>query len=296
MGAAPGNTLLNIQNNQPMLRNTAATLLLSLLLSAPPLTGCTRQGWSQGTYIWDSRALLNSSERPQELDRLRQQGMTHLLVGLSAAQVNDPDSPAALRALVRQAHARNQKVVLLLGDPAWINPRDRLQLVALIRRFRRMPFDGLHLDLEVEQLGWPVPATRLQHWLDTLRAAAAVSPWPLSISSHPRWFEPAANESAVPADPCVPCELQGVSAVNLMLYSRNASRVSERTRAIAQRWPQLHFRLAQSVEAGLEPGLSWAGSSVGTLHSQMQRWRSELAPDGIGGVDWQDWASYPKEP
>ena len=278
-----------------MLLKPAATILISLLLTTWPLTGCARQPWSQGTYIWDSRALLDKRERPRELQRLRQEGMTHLLVGLSAGQARDPGSPAALSALVRQAHAGGQRVLLLLGDPAWIKPAHRIELVALIRRFRNVPFDGLHLDLEVEQLGWPVPAERLQQWLDTLTAAQQASPWPLSISSHPRWFEPG-NGTDRPAEPCVPCNLKGLAAVNLMLYSRNTVQVNERTLAIAHRWPQLHFRLAQSVEAGLEPQLSWHGSSAGALHLQMQRWRGALAPDGIGGIDWQDWAAYPKEP
>ena len=81
-----------------------------------------------------------------------------------------------------------------------------------------------------------------------------------------------------------------------MLYSRNAERVTERTLSIAQRWPELQFRLAQSVEAGMEPGLSWNGSTAGALQIQMKRWRAVLEPNGIKGLDWQDWASYPKEP
>lgn len=273
-----------------MLFKPAATILISLLLS-----GCARQPWSQGTYIWDSRALLNPQQRPRELQQLRHQGMTHLLVGLSAAQARDPSSPAALNTLVRQAHASGQRVLLLLGDPAWITPTQRFELVALIRRFRHVPFDGLHLDLEVEQLGWPVPAERLQQWLETLTAAQQASPWPLSISSHPRWFEPGSGKDR-PTEPCVPCNLQGLASVSLMLYSRNTARVNERTLEIARRWPQLQFRLAQSVEAGLEPGLSWNGSSAGALQLQMQRWRGALAADGINGIDWQDWAAYPKEP
>lgn len=274
---------------------TATAVLLSLLLGASPLTGCAKQSWSQGTYIWDSRALLDPRERPRELERLRHQGMTHLLVGLSAEQVREPASAAALTALVRQAKAGGQQVLLLLGDPAWITPGGRPQLLELIRRYSGVELDGLHLDLEVEQLGWPVPAERLQHWLDTLKAARQVSPWPVSISSHPRWFEPGNNPDQ-PSTPCVPCELEGLAAVNLMLYSRNTARVNARTQAIARRWPQLHFRLAQSVEASVEPGLSWHGSSAGALALQMQRWREALAPDGIGGIDWQDWANYPKEP
>ena len=277
---------------------TATALLVSLLLAATPNTGCARQtsipAWNQGAYIWDSTALLSSQQRSKELQRLQDQQMRHLLIGLSATQVRSADSSAALRDLIREAHARGQQVLLLLGDPAWINPTDRPQLMALIRRFQNVPFDGMHLDLEVEQLGWPVPAARLQDWLNTVKEAKTRSPWPLSISAHPRWFEP--NTTDQPGKPCVPCGLTGLAAVNLMLYSRNAERVTERTLSIAQRWPELQFRLAQSVEAGMEPGLSWNGSTAGALQIQMKRWRAVLEPKGIQGLDWQDWASYPKEP
>jgi hypothetical protein len=238
--------------------------------------------------------LLSSPQRSKELQRLQDQQMTHLLIGLSATQVRSPESSGALNDLIRDAHARGQSVLLLLGDPAWITPTDRPQLMALIQRFQSVPFDGLHLDLEVEQLGWPVPSERLQDWLNTLKEAQQRSPWPLSISAHPRWFEP--NAEDVPGKPCVPCALKGLAAVNLMLYSRNAERVTERTLLIAQRWPELQFRLAQSVEAGMEPGLSWNGSTAGALQMQMKRWHAVLQPNGIRGIDWQDWASYPKEP
>ena len=63
--------------------------------------------------------------------------------------------------------------------------------------------------------------------------------------------------------------------------------------AIARRWPKLRLRLAQSVEAGLEPGLSWQGSTAGALQVQVQRWRQQLGPDGVGGIDWQDWQAFP---
>ena len=93
--------------------------------------------------------MLSSQQRSKELQRLQDQQMTHLLIGLSATQVRTADSGAALSDLIREAHGRGQRVLLLLGDPAWINPADRPKLMALIRRFQNVPFDGLHLDLEV---------------------------------------------------------------------------------------------------------------------------------------------------
>jgi len=247
--------------------------------------------WSQGTYIWNSAALLDPLRRDRELQDLREAGMGELLVGLNGAQVRAGAATLRqLEALIARCHARGLRVQLLLGDPAWILPGGRPELLALIARYRGLGFDGLHLDLEVEQLGWPVPAQRLRDWIATLQAAARVSPWPLTISSHPRWFE-----NPDPAVPCVPCAIGStVKEINLMLYQRNAERTGSRAIGIARRWPALRFRLAQSVEPGLEPGLSWYGSTPGVLQQQMQAWRQRLSPDGISGIDWQDWQSYPR--
>ena len=78
-----------------------------------------------------------------------------------------------------------------------------------------------------------------------------------------------------------------------MIYTRNPQRSTARALAIARRWPKLRLRLAQSVEAGLEPGLSWQGSTARALQVQVQRWREQLGPDGVGGIDWQDWQAFP---
>lgn len=277
--------------------STLVALLLALAgLPAHAAPGFTAAGrtaqarWSQGTYIWNSTALLDPQRREAELDALQQAGMQELLVGLSGPQVNAGSSThRQLEELIRRAHRRGLRVELLLGDPQWILPAHRQELLALIQRYRQLGFDGLHLDLEVEQLGWPVPPQRLRDWIATVRAAARQSPWPLRISSHPRWFEQPA-----PPGPCLPCALSPQQQVSLMIYQRNPERAGARAVAIARRWPRLRFRLAQSVEPGLEPGLSWHGSSAGQLQTQVQRWRRELAPDGIGGIDWQDWAAYPR--
>jgi hypothetical protein len=235
--------------------------------------------------------LLDPQRRDRELQDLREAGMGELLVGLTGAQVKAGAATVRqLQALIARCHARGVRVQLLLGDPEWILPGGRPDLLALIARYRGLDFDGLHLDLEVEQLGWPVPAQRLRDWIATLQAAARVSPWPLTISSHPRWFE-----NTDPALPCFPCSMgSSVKQINLMIYQRNPDRAASRALRIAGRWPALRFRLAQSVEPGLEPGLSWYGSTPGALQELMQIWRQRLAPDGFSGIDWQDWQSYPR--
>ena len=264
------------------------------------LLGVTREYWSlastagdwrQGTYVWDSRRLLQAGSRRAELRDLRRAGMQRIYLGLSAAQVADiPLLRQRLQSSLDEAHAQGLEVALLLGDPAWLEPAGRQGLLDLLGQLQGLPFDALHLDLEVEQLGWPVPDSRLQDWLDTLAAVASLNPWPLELSSHHRWF--AAPQTG---QTCVPCALpqRGVQQVSLMIYTRNAERSAELAEQIAQRWPALRFRLAQSVEPQLSAEESWAGVPARQLQQQVERWRVRLQPVGVTGIDWQDWTHYP---
>lgn len=260
--------------------------------AGPEQASPDQAGWTQGAYIWDSAALLDATQRPAQLSALAQAGISQLNVSLDKVQVSQMSTTLpALRALVEQAHRRSMRVNLLLGDPAWIKPSQRGELTELIARLREVPFDGLHLDLEVEQLGWPVPDQRLRDWLATLQAAHQASPWPLMISSHPRWFSEEARRQ-----PCVPCALPaaGVSQVSLMIYTRNPTSSSQRIAAIARQWPALHLRLAQSIEPDQPADLSWADASHDQLQRQASDWREQLAPAHVGGIDWQSWTYYPR--
>ncbi|MNR44247.1 hypothetical protein D3C85_1629620 [compost metagenome] len=121
--------------------------------------------------------------------------------------------------------------------------------------------------------------------------AAAQSPWPVEISSHHRWFaEPR------PGQTCVPCALPdaGVRQVSLMIYTRNPKNSARTAEQIAQRWPDLQFRLAQSTEPQLDATESWAGASTEQLQRQTSAWREQLQPRGIAGIDWQAWRDFPK--
>ncbi|SHL05106.1 hypothetical protein [Phytopseudomonas punonensis] len=257
-----------------------------------PAQVATQAQWNQGVYIWDSTALLDPSQRPGQLSTLQQAGISQLHVGLTSLQVADiRRTHQAMRELIQAAHAKGMQVSLLLGDPDWMKPRQRHGLIDLIGKLRDLPFAALHLDLEVEQLGWPVPDGRLRDWLDTVREAKAAAPWPLNLSSHPRWFDEQANRQ-----PCVPCELQriGVGEISLMIYTRNPQSSANRALAIAKQWPALKLRLAQSVEADQPADLSWADASHEQLQQQVVNWQNALRPAGVGGIDWQSWTDYPR--
>lgn len=275
------------------MRSILPALCLPLLV-ALSLTAQAAQAekWSQASYVWDSEALLEPGQRPAELDALRNAGMDKIYLGLKAAQIKDLGTTRQrLEQLLRDAAGKGVQVSLLLGDPSWIEPPERHQLTDLLAKLRGLAFISLHLDLEVEQLGVPVPDQRLKDWLETLRVASSVSPWPVEISSHHRWFA-----DPKPGQTCVPCALPdaGVRQVSLMIYTRNPNNSARMAEQIARRWPDLQFRLAQSTEPQLDATESWAGASTEQLQHQSSAWREQLQPLGIAGIDWQAWRDFPK--
>ena len=264
-------------------------LLVVLSLTAQ---AAQAEKWSQASYVWDSEALLDPGQRPAELDALRNAGMDKIYLGLKAAQIKDLGTTRQrLEQLLRDAAGKGVQVSLLLGDPSWIEPPERHQLTDLLAKLKGLAFSSLHLDLEVEQLGVPVPDQRLKDWLETLRVASSVSPWPIEISSHHRWFA-----DPKPGQTCVPCALPGagVRQVSLMIYTRNPNNSARMAEQIARRWPDLQFRLAQSTEPQLDATESWAGASTEQLQHQSSAWREQLQPLGIAGIDWQAWRDFPK--
>lgn len=264
-------------------------LLVVLSLTAQ---AAQAEKWSQASYVWDSEALLDPGQRPAELDALRNAGMDKIYLGLKAAQIKDLGTTRQrLEQLLRDAAGKGVQVSLLLGDPSWIEPPERHQLTDLLAKLKGLAFSSLHLDLEVEQLGMPVPDQRLKDWLETLRVASSVSPWPVEISSHHRWFA-----DPKPGQTCVPCALPdaGVRQVSLMIYTRNPNNSARMAEQIARRWPDLQFRLAQSTEPQLDATETWAGVSTEQLQHQSSAWREQLQPLGIAGIDWQAWRDFPK--
>lgn len=248
--------------------------------------------WIQAAYVWDSTALLSPRSRTGELSKLRLLGFNRIYLGLTAGQLEDLALLGFRVAdLVSEARAMGIAVDLLLGDPAWIQTGHRGDLIALIRKLRSLPFERLHLDLEVEQLQWPAPDKLLQDWIQTLGAAVKASPWPVSLVSHHRWFAPGQS-----GDRCVPCVLPdlGIRQVSLMIYSTNQTRTADLAAGISQGWPGLTFTLAQSVEPDLPAANSWHGHSAHSLNRKSQIWKHLMSPSGIAGLEWQDWSAYPE--
>ncbi|QEY60194.1 TolC family protein [Pseudomonas sp. C27(2019)] len=251
------------------------------------------QSWSTAAYIWDTSVLLDREQRAEQVESLARAGFNHVYLGFNAAQVSNIESlNLEITQLIHKLKQSGFTVDLLLGDPQWLLKEQRSDLLQLIDTFSALPFDNLHLDLEVEQLGWPVPESRLHDWLQTLEAASQRSPWPVTLVSHHRWF--AAQQRF--ANVCVPCALPGlnIESVTLMLYSTAEQSVITRTAKMLDAWPELQLYLAQSVETDLPKENSWSGSSPAELTKLTIRLRDHLKPRGLAGVAWQDWAQYPR--
>lgn len=251
------------------------------------------QLWSSAAYIWDTSTLLKQSQRSAQINSLLQAGFNHVYLGFNAEQISQLSilGPEVTQ-VIQQLKQRGFTVDLLLGDANWLLKENRHELLQLIDTFAGYPFDHLHLDLEVEQLGWPVPESRLNDWLHTLKAAVQHSPWPITLVSHHRWFATEQRTAKV----CIPCALPdlNISGATLMLYSTAERSVIERTAQMLKAWPELQLQLAQSVEADLAKENSWRGSTAAELNKLNTSLRDQLQPLGLAGIAWQDWAHYPQ--
>ena len=251
----------------------------------------TDSNWQKAVYIWDSHSLLTPETRTQTLKTLNNAGFDTIYIGLTADQLDIPDLEQRLNDTVREASELGLHSDLLLGEPLWITEEHRDALSRILSQLSSVNFRALHLDLEVEQLGWPVPDAKLRSWLSTLETATKNSPWPVSIVAHHRWFSGKEFSQAV----CIPCELPslGIRDVSLMIYTTNSSRIHDLTSEVHGRWPELNFLVVQSIEPQLPSKNSWHGLQRDKLTELMNQWQEQWQHLGISGMAWQAWQYYP---
>ena len=235
---------------------------------ARPATG--PMGW----YVWDGESLL---AHPDRLTRLPPSTGRLLLSWRSATLdrvAREPSQQVALRSLLGQLRERGWRVEWLLGEPSWVRPDRRADLLQLLRRFGDWPFDALHLDLERSQL----PAQDQGMWdvwvIDTLRAVREATAWPLHLTTHYRELtEARLGQRLLDA---------GVSEVTAMVY------VTRSERAL-----QLARQALDAAPAGLQVALAWSMEpELDEQHSHFQRGRAAAL------ARWQAWhrslSSHPR--
>ena len=242
-------------------------------------------------YLWNFGEI---QARPNFWKKAKKLRIKRILLSLNARQINAAVSkPAPIKNFLQNARRNKISVELLLGDPYWILPEERPHLLKIIKQLKHLHFDGLHLDIEPEQLNEvQVDKNMLEEFVETIRKAAAVSPWPVAASIHHRYLSPESTHGV-----CILCQFAkiGVREVTVMYYSVNVANVAAAMQSAMQQFPDLRFSLAQSLERELEPENSYAHKPQATFRRAMQQLQNQLqAPnfDGLAIQSWKDWEAY----
>lgn len=237
-----------------------------------------------GFYIWDIEPLLTAPQA--QLDALERAGARRILISLTAQQLQDPELEQKLGQLVQKIRARGLRTEWLLGDISWIKASHHANLLALLQTFESVPFDGVHLDLEVEQDSrWKSDPGRVKkEWIETLATVTANSRWPVGVSMHPRHI----------ADTRLMSELQasGVQEVVLMSYVTQWQKQVQVMTQARKILPRIRVTLALSIEQNQPPETSY--HQLSNLKSDYMNLVQQLnfAPPLLI-QSWEDWKRTP---
>ncbi|NLM72153.1 MAG: hypothetical protein GX181_09385 [Synergistaceae bacterium] len=251
----------------------------------------------RAVYVWGGDLFLLPERGELIMDELRESPFGRILLSFTSrgvAYLKEPEGRARLEEILKGASARGLRVELLLGDPHWILPKHRVDLVRLVSSLRDFSFSGLHLDLEPDQLPGAEGQRKelLLEMIKTLKAVHEVSPWPLGLSIHPRYLE--GELGAVAAKGLFDA---GVRETTVMIYSTNTQVVADRLGAIGRTWPGLNLSLAVSVERVLPPSESFfSGGRTRFLNmlADLERRLDAFVPAGIVVQAWDDYREMGK--
>lgn len=257
--------------------------------STQPHVEPTTDGYA--VYVWDYDRLMTHPNFWHQSQTMR---INRILLSLNARQITMVAlNPQSLNKFIQDAHRHGVKIELLLGDPNWILPKERIGLLHIIKKLRHIKFDGLHLDIEPDQLEADlVGKNRLEELIESTRMAKTVSPWPVGISIHPRYL---VNESSFGL--CIPCQFKqiGVDEIAVMYYSLNIKSIVAVLSTAMKKHPDLVFSLAQSLEPELGPENSYVHKPRQFFKNAMLQLQDQLEAPNFGGLiiqSWQDWDDY----
>lgn len=251
-----------------------------------------------GVYFWDTTEVLAGDERHRDLwHALTARGVKDLLLSFTAAQIEALGGEPArgrLQAFVRTAERRGFGVRLLLGEPSWILPEHRGDLIALLRALSGLPLTAVNLDLEPNQLDEVALGTTylMEELLKTLADAKLASSWPVGLSIHPRYMAAPLGD----IDFATALERLGLDEVVLMTYVVSRERVLQIVTPILDAHPGLRFGVAQSVEPFLAPEETHAGVGYAEFQGRMKALAEGLGRPNFTGLYVQDWDAYRRMP
>jgi outer membrane protein TolC len=224
---------------------------------------------SLGFYVWNSSLLHSRRDDASFWSSLGDLAVDRLLVSFDKQGLNRlQEAPRIWSAMIETMQAAGIRCELLLGEPRWILPEYRQDLLDIIDSLPELPFDGLHLDLEPNQLDTDRYAVDylLSELVQTLKSAQSVSPWPVGLSVHPDYLLGRRGSGGFGAA----VSRLGLKEVAVMLYSTNETKTVKDLKALVRRYPKIHWTLSQSFESILSPQNSWASYAWSDFHSHIR--------------------------
>lgn len=242
-------------------------------------------------YIWKSEAWLRGELLVEDV---KKHNINKVLISLDSAQLKYIDTAQGKEQLTSTlAHWRRSglNISLLLGEPSWILPKYRADLMSILRLANNFRFNSVHLDmepnqLEVEKYGLEYLSTQL---LNTLQLAVNVSQHPIEASFNPQLFKSEAS------DLCFLCGLENIHLhrVVIMDYRTDHKQVKKQILSIVQQFPQLKLALAQSVEPILTSKNSYFHTDETVFRERMEALQSDSRNENWSGdIYIQDWTAY----
>lgn len=251
-----------------------------------------------GVYIWDASPLLKEDFLSM-LTKLINEGFYRLLVSLTRQQIDSlQKDPTPFRNFVQMAHTAKCTVELVLAEPSWIEPQHRHDLIALLQQiqnsFHDIPLDGIHLDIEQDQLSQAQTQREqlAKGFIATVKAAVLQSRWPVRISIHPRYLDPQGPT------PWMGKELKqsGVQEAVLMAYITNFKNLSALLERIRKADDALPLAVAQSIEECLPVQNSFFSQGKAALRTHLELLRKTPLPNDVTGGIVQSWEDYRRAP
>jgi hypothetical protein len=278
--------------NIPSLKLPAVPVRLKAENTFTPTLSMRLENLEAAVYIWNAGPFLQNSTKTAALAAVNDAGFTRILLSFTPEQLAAFSTPAGkeeLTNLLADAKSKNIRVDLLLGDPTWVEPGHRGEVLTLIKKLQDFAFDGIHLDIEPDSL--PAAENRRTELLadlaDTVKAVKTIATLPVAITIHPRYLEGELGELA--KQKLLPL---GLEEIVVMIYTDNPYATAQRMSAIIKDNPKTVFSLAQSVEHNLPGRQSYRDSTCQEFRDAMQVLEANLAVQGLKGIIIQSWEEY----
>ncbi len=242
-------------------------------------------------YVWKSEQLFKQiKNNPSYFKVLNNHGVNRLIVSLDASQIMDfSNTPAPLLKFIKTAEKHDIHIELLLGEPTWIYPENRYKLVTIIESLSDVPFRGIHLDIELDQLDESTISVHEQQieLLNTIKLVTRKTDLPITLITHPRY-------SVATDDFCLFCELEKTSIfeISLMIYRNNYQAVTAAASKIIDEYPGIKFSISQSIETGISSDNSYNHLDYNELSTEMTKLRSTLLQSNFNGIVIQSWNEF----